>query len=154
MPPVTPSQFRLGELTLTQLDSLARSAGTRTQALREAVAYWHWAVWIGGEQNAAEFSAEEWEILGGVKPPTKPEEAAGRVMGWGSLLAAELLEWWKGREILSHRREEYELTMKLARKVDRLNFVRGYALYSALRWLWGREGTPPEWYRPANWLGV
>lgn len=163
--PSTYIRFRLRQSTLTQLEALARSSGTVSQAFREAVCYWHAAVWGAAQSNAEEFSEEDWHLLAAVEPGSYDladgEVEDGRLMPvpvarqWGPLLAQELLGRWEGRTVLPLHRAEVEATRKLAGRVARLDMVRGAALYAALRWWWGQRGeTPGAWWRPEVWMGV
>lgn len=151
------SNFRLGDDTLAQLDSLAVSAGSRTQALREAAAYWQRAVAEAGRANAVEFSEEDWTLLGAIEPPTldipDDEDSRAASRAWGPLLAAELTGRWEGRKVLPLHIAEVEATRKLAGRVSRLDLARGYAIYACLRWFWKQQGTPADWWHPGSWMG-
>jgi len=133
-----------------------------SQAFRESVAYWHAATLAGAKANAEEFTPDEWTIFASVEPPTYDVDDVedGRLMPeatarqWGPLLRQELLDRWAERTVLPLHRDEIEATRKLARRVAKLDLARGYAMYAALRWFWGRQETPPDWWRPEVWMGV
>lgn len=150
------SKFRLGKDTLAQTDRLAGAAGSRTQAVRDCIAYWTAAVADAATTNVADFSEEDWTLLSGVEPPdldlVDGEEGRAVARHWGSILSAELLGRWEGRKILALHEPEVKATRKLAKRVAKLDLVRGYALYAALRWFWARQTTPEQWWRPEVWM--
>ena len=153
------SKFRLGEDSLSQLDSLAGAAGSRSQAVRDCIAYWAAAVADAAVANAADFSEEDWVLLSGVEPPDLDlldgEEGRRAVARhWGSILAAELVGRWEGRKILPLHEAEVKATRSASWRVAKLDLVRGYALYAALRWFWARQTTPEQWWRPEVWMSV
>lgn len=152
------SKFRLGEDSLSQLDSLAGAAGSRSQAVRDCIAYWAAAVADAAVANAADFSEEDWVLLMAVEPPDYDmlDGGDGRSGSrhWGSILAAELQGRWEGRKILALHEPEVKATRKLAGRVAKLDLGRGYALYAALRWFWSHQATPEQWWRPEVWMSV
>lgn len=158
---VTPSQFRLREHTLADLDALAASnGGLRTPALREAVYYWRQLVEQAGRINAEEFSRKDWVLLAHLNnldplPADEVLDVTMLVPDWGKRLAAELVGQWEGRTILPLHRAEVAATKALAKRVAGLDIVRGYAMYSALRHFWGPGLDTPgdgEWWHPSTWM--
>lgn len=159
MPEVPYTKYRLGSYTLAGLDALAASAGSRTQAVREAVAYWRAAVEEAGRQNAAELSGEDWVRLAHLnRPDPLPSEVRddaerSSARDWSRILAAELAGAWEGRaEALPPHRRERKACLDLAARVAGWGPVRGYALYSCLRRFWSRPDTPEGWWRPEVWM--
>lgn len=153
------SRFRLGERTLAQLDGLAASAGSRTQAVREAVAYWQALVRQAGECNARELSLEDWIRLGHLGQPevmpdeVRDEEQRASVCDWCGWLAAELHGQWEGRSlVLPYHREEAHACRALAKRISGWGVVRGYALFACLRHSWRQEGAPDGWWHPDAWM--
>lgn len=137
------AKFRLGADTLADLDALAASnGGNRSQALREAIAYWRMAVEEAGRRNAAELTAEEWTLLGHLNDPDPFSRLAEDddplpAPDWSRLLALELTGTWEGRPAVApYHLAERDATRKLARKVNSWGPVRGYALMAALRYFW------------------
>lgn len=152
------TKFRLGERTLADLSALAASAGNITQAAREAIAHWRMVVEIAGRQNAESLSIEDWERLCHLNDPTPPafawdEDERASARDWSAWIAAELCGAWEGRELaLPLHRAEAKACRELARRVASWGPVRGYALFAALRWLWTRQETPRQWWRPEVWM--
>lgn len=138
------AKFRLGADTLADLDALAASnGGNRSQALREAIAYWRMAVEEAGRRNAAELTPEEWSLLGHLNDPDPfpgaalGEDEPGRVTDWSRRLALELAGTWEGRKpVAKFHQEEKAATNRLARKIASWGPTRGYALMAALRYFW------------------
>lgn len=155
MPP--PIQMRLNADTLADLDSLAASAGTRTQAVRESVAYWHQATAAAARMNADELTRDEWHLLAHSGDPTGlqylDDDQGGRYPDWSQMLALELVGVWEGRPLLlpSHK-EEKKASEKLARKIGGWGPARGYALMAALRWFWRHPDTADAWWHLEVWL--
>lgn len=154
------THFRLGEQTLAQLDALAASAGSRAQAVREAVAYWQALVREAGECNARELSLEDWARLGHIgQPDVMPDEVRDEgertsVRDWCTYLAVELHGQWEGRTlVLPYHREEAKACRALAKRIGGWGMVRGYALFACLRHFWRAEGTADGWWRPEVWMG-
>ena len=156
-----PSQFRLREYTLADLDALAASnGGLRTAAIKDAVHYWRYLVEEAGRANAEEFTREDWTLLAHLNnpdplPPGVDLEDAPLVMDWGKRFAAELVGQWEGRTILPLHRTEVAACKALAKRVAKLDLVRGYAMYSALRHFWGPTLTTPgdgEWWHVETWM--
>lgn len=154
------AQFRFGERTLADLDALAASAGSRTQAAREAVAYWRQLVAQAGRQNAEELSATDWERLGHLNDPsplawTWDEEERASARDWSHWLAAGLCGAWEGRsQALPQHEREAQACRELARRISSWGPVRGYALFAALRWFWSDAGRAAsgQWWRPGAWM--
>lgn len=154
------SQFRLGDRTLSDLDALAASAGSRAQALREAVAYWRRLVEEAGRRNADELSEEDWARLAHLNRPDMPqdthdEEVRSVSTDWSVRLAIELCGMWEGRAlILPSHKLEAQACGELARRIGSWGPVRGYALFACLRHFWSRPGTPEGWWAPEAWMGM
>lgn len=156
-----PSQFRLADHTLADLDALAASnGGVRTPALRDAIHYWRRLVEEAGRTNAEEFSREDWTLLAQLNDPgplaLSAEDEDGPLTGnWGQRLAIELTGQWEGRTILPLHRAEVKACKDLARRVAKLDLTRGYAMYCALRHFWGPALQTPgdgEWWHPETWM--
>jgi hypothetical protein len=160
MPEVPYSKFRLGALSLAQLDALAASAGSRTQAAREAIAHWHAAVAFAGRQNAEELAEGDWVRLGHLNDPTPAswtwdEEDRAGARDWSAWLAVELAGAWEGRAAaLPEHRRERSACHALARRIAGWGPARGYALFAALRWFWSRPDAPEGWWRPEVWMAA
>lgn len=152
MPP--PLQFRLGPDTLHDLDSLASSAGTRTQAVRESVAYWYSEVAAAARANADDLSRDEWHLLAHTGTPSlDTDEDGGRYPDWSRVLAMELVGMWEGRPLaLPSHKEDKRASERLAKKIADWGPTRGYALMSAIRWLWSHQDTADAWWHPEIWL--
>lgn len=153
------TNFRLGPQTLADLDALAASAGTRTQALREAIAHWRQAVAEAGRLNADELSADDWTRLAHLNDVYQLDHSDGdrsAAWDWSQRLAHELVGVWEGRPVLLPlHREEADACRDLARRVAALGPVRGYALMSALRHFWRDPARqlPERWWEPEVWMG-
>lgn len=157
-----PSQFRLSAESLADLDALAASnGGTRTPALREAIAYWRRIVEEAGRTNADALSPEEWTLLAHTGDPSDMEipgddEAGAAARDWCVWLATSLAQMHDGREVvLQSHRDEARAARKLAKKIAGWGIVRGYALYAALRYFWRRPeagiaacAAPEVWMTP------
>lgn len=149
-----PSQFRLGPHTLADLDALAASAGTRSDALRECIAYWHRAVAEAARLNAEELTPEEWVRLGYTGDPGSflGDEDQSAV-DWSRRLAIELVGMYEGKAYLlpEHMGGQKE-AKKLAKKIGGWGIVRGYAMMAAVRYLWIHQDTGPAWWQPEVWM--
>ena len=110
---ITPSNFRLGADTLANLDDLAISAGTRTQALKEAIAQFARAVADAAVANAAELSAYEWSIIRAASIDWR-----GTAIRWHLRIGAAV------------RRFGYEC---LAALIEGWGPIRGYAIMANIR---------------------
>lgn len=152
MPP--PIQMRLNADTLTDLDSLAASAGTRTQAVRECVAYWHRATADAARSNADELTRDDWHMLAHTGTPSLDVgDDEGRYPDWSHMLAIELVGMYEGRPLLlPTQKAEAKAAEKLARKIGGWGAARGYALMCALRWFWAHKDTADAWWHPEVWL--
>ncbi len=161
MPETPYSKFRLGTDTLADLDALAASnGGNRSQAIREAVAYWRQAVEAAGRENADELTAEEWALLGhsqvGSDDLDEVLEDRPVAQDWSLRIAQELIGTHEGKPILlKSQQEEARAAKKLAKKIAGWGVVRGYALYAALRYFWRRPeagiaacAAPEVWMTP------
>lgn len=137
------SKFRLAPDTLAALDALAASnGGNRSQALREAVAYWQANVEAAGRANADALTAEEWTLLGHTGDPGDYEhlyevDQGSPCRDWACLLAIGLSQMHGGRAVVlpSHVVEQ-KAAKKLAKKIGGWGITRGYALMAALRYFW------------------
>lgn len=159
--------FEMSKLTIEQLDCLARSAGCREQALREAVAYFNFAVRDAAEKNAKAFTPEEWELLAWVELGEDDQEnGAGAVRPWGAIIGNNLADQahdrflghllaraQQGTPMPEESAEECQTVWELAGRVRRLSLIRGYALHSALRWRWSQISAPAGWYKQEIWRG-
>lgn len=148
------TKFRLGEQTLADLDALA-VGGSRTQALREAVAYWRLLVAEAGQLNADELAEADWVRLGHLNDPsplawTWDEEERAAPHDWSVRLATELEVAWEGRA--QEHKAEAKACAKLAHRIAGWGPVRGYALFACLRAFWSRPDTPDRWWEPAVWM--
>lgn len=154
------THFRLGERTLAQLDTLAAGAGSRTQAVREATAYWTHLVRVAASINATELSEEDWVRLAHLNQPEplpgdlRDEEDRTATRDWSQWLAIELVGMWEGRSLaLPYHQEEARACLALAKRIARWGTVRGYALFACLRWLWRQEeDTRAKWWTPEVWM--
>ena len=155
------THFRLGERTLAQLDTLAAGAGSRTQAVREATAYWTHLVREAASINATELSEEDWVRLAHLNQPEslpgdlRDEEDRTATRDWSQWLAIELVGMWEGRSLaLPYHQEEARACRALAKRIARWGTVRGYALFACLRWLWRHEeeDTRTKWWTPEVWM--
>lgn len=153
------SRFRLGAYTLEHLDALAASAGSRSQAVREAAAYWRRAVEEAGRANAAELAPDDWIRLAHLNDPdplpSDVRDDAGRsaAWDWSQRLAQELVGMWEGRDLtLPMHREEARACRELARRVAGWGVVRGYALFACLRHFWRAPNAAEEWWRVEAWM--
>lgn len=153
------AKFRLGHRTLADLDALAASAGTRTQALREAVAYWNLLVREAGERNAAELSRYDWARLAHLDRPDPwpsegyDEDERASALDWSAILAESLVAMWEGKDlVLPAHQEEAIACRKLAKKIAGWGVVRGYALMACLRHFWAQEKHGAEWWLPEVWM--
>jgi hypothetical protein len=152
------TKFRFGGQTLADLAALAVSAGSATQAAREAIAHWRRVVEAAGRQNAEALSEDDWARLGHLNDPSplawtwdEDERAAAR--DWSKWLAAELTGAWEGRDVaLPEHKAEAKAGRELARRVASWGPVRGYALFACLRAFWSRPDTPEAWWRPEVWM--
>ncbi len=70
------SKFRLRPATLNAIDVLATSAGSRSEAVREAVHHWRSAVTEAAGQNVAELAAEDWALLAAACEPVRRPRSA------------------------------------------------------------------------------
>lgn len=160
---VTPSQFRLGPITLAELDAIAASnGGQRTTALREAVAQFRVLVEEAGRANAEELSPEDWERLGHLNDPDPeglyPDDDPGHGRDWSKFLAVQLAGMWEGRDTsLPMHAEEARACHELAGRVFVIGRLRGYALMAALRYFWrspeagiGACLSPEVWLQPTK----
>ena len=151
------SKFRLRPATLNAIDVLATSAGSRSEAVREAVHHWRAAVTDAAGRNAAELAGDEWALLAAAcDPRVQAEECAdiGEAPDWSEVLARRLNALHSDRHVLlpSHRAER-EAAGSLAQQVGAWGPVRGYALMAAIRWLWHHPRTEvAEWWRSEVWL--
>ena len=154
------TNFRLREYTLDELRALAAPTGNLSAAVRDAIHYWRRLVEEAGRANAEEFSREDWTLLAHLNnpdplPPGVEDEMEPLTVEWGPRLAAELLGQWEGRTVLPLHRAEVRACRALAKRVAKLDLVRGYALAAALRHLWGPAlGTPGdgEWWHPETFM--
>lgn len=136
-----PSQFRLSDPILHLVDSLAASSGTRSDAIRECVVYWHAATNAAGIENSEALSEEDWECLAHLNDP---DPLAGIVeqrdtysLDWSMRLAQELVGQWDGRSVvLPEHRAMRDRCRKLAARISMWGPIRGYALMAALRYFW------------------
>ena len=104
------SKFRLRPVTLNAIDVLATSAGSRSEAVREAVHHWRAVVTEAAAQNVAELAAEDWALLAAAcDPRVLAEECAdtGEAPDWSEVLARRLNALHSDRPVLlpSHRAE-------------------------------------------------
>jgi hypothetical protein len=161
MPPTPRTTYRFHPDTQAEVAALAASAGTSSQAIREAVHYFAAAVRAAGEANAAEFDADDWTRLAHLNrpdPPTWDDDGRRDVARmWGPYLALELAGQWEGKDALAalpgHKLER-AACLKLAKRVGVLDLIHGYAMYSALRYFWAdpERELPAEWWTPGVWM--
>lgn len=165
MPPTDYVRFRLGPATLSDLDDLAQSAGSRSQALREATAYWHALVLAAAQDNAARFAAEDWErlllvrqnLVAPLPGQSREEESRAQATPWPSLLVQALVAPWQERHpVLPSQKEEWLACRELASRVGRLDLVHGYAMMACLRYYWNNPQalTTSAWWQPVCWFSV
>jgi hypothetical protein len=168
MPETPYQQFRLGPLTLADLDALAAGIetpdgrlGNRSQAVREAIAYWRRVVEDAGQQNADDLSKEDWHRLAHLNRPDMPsdsrdDEERSVAIDWSARLAAELVGMWEGRElVLPMHREEAKACRALAKRIGGWGVVRGYALFACLRYFWATPSSGVgggDWWTPEIWM--
>jgi hypothetical protein len=159
------TRLRLGQGSLAQAAALAASAGNITQAVREALAYWHAAVAQAGRRNAEEFSPEDWTRLAALNNPDDPlpsevrdEEARSAAWDWGQRLARDLLDQYAHRAVvLPAHVADRDACRALAARVAKLDLAQGYAMFAALRHFWRPENITSgvgggEWWAPEVWL--
>ena len=142
------TKYRLSSATLDQLDALAVSAGSRSQALREAVAGWHAAVLAAARRNVAELTPIDWSRLALLNQLDAEEEE----VDWSARIARELKDIWEDSSMLPHHEVEAIACYNLAVQIQRWEPVRGYALFAALRHFWSLQHNDPEWYQPSVWM--
>lgn len=136
------SPFRLSDDTLADLDALAASnGGTRTPALRDAIAYWRYLIEDAGRRNAADLTPQEWSLMAHTQTGADDmDELIGRetaVRDWCIVIGQELHGMWEGREVvLQSHKDEQRAAKKLAKKIAGWGMVRGYAMMAALRYFW------------------
>lgn len=155
-----PSHFRLGDHHVTLIDALAvPHGGVRSDAVRDAIAYWHRAVSEAGAQNALDLSPDEWSRLARLNDPgpvLPPDEDDGPLaLDWSRYLAHELAGQWEGRRILPLHEADRAADLALARRIAGWGVVRGYALWAALRTFWRTPDSGVgggDWWHPETWL--
>lgn len=156
------SPFRLSDAHLALLDDLAASrGGVRSDALRDAITYWHRAVREAGAANAADLSSEDWNRLAHLNDPG-PMEGLGDedegplAIDWSARLAHELVGMWEGRAVvLPEHAAERVACRNLAKRIARWGAVRGYALWAALSYFWKTPSAGVgggDWWHPATWM--
>lgn len=155
------AKYRLSPATLADVSALAASAGSHSQAIREAVAYWREAVETAGRENGKSLTPEEWTLLGHIGNPTDfdlPDEDCPTpcCRDWATLIGLNLVGMFEGRPILlKSQKEEQSAAKKLAKKIANWSLVRGYALMAALRYFWTHQeagisacASPEIWLTP------
>jgi hypothetical protein len=152
-------KFRLGPHTVADLSALAAGkGGVLSAAVRDAIHYWRQAVEDAGRANAAEFAPDDWTRLAHLNdpnplPPGVEDEREPVTVAWGPRLAQELAGVWEGKPLLPIHRDEKKECERLAKRVAKLDLVRGYALYLALSHFWLTPGRGDgEWWHPETFL--
>jgi hypothetical protein len=150
------TKFRLLPGTIETLADLAASAGNLSAAVRECIYYWHRVVAEAGRQNADELTPEEWERLGHTGDPSPMIlDDDNWTADWSARLAIELVGMYEGKPVvLPEHKAGLKAATKLANKIADWGVVRGYAMMSAIRYLWTHESVGKKWWEPEVWMAA
>jgi hypothetical protein len=148
------TKFRLLPSALDTLADIAASAGNLSAAVRECIYYWHRVVGEAAQQNAEELTPEDWERLGHTGDPTTMiRDDEEYTIDWSARLAIEVADTYEGKLLLLPEHKAAAKACKaLAKKICGWGVVRGYAMMSAIRYLWTHTDAGSDWYQPSVWM--